>query len=185
MSDKPVLIVIDVQNGFNAPAMPPSNNPACEDNVRELLEVWRERNLPIVLVRHDSKNPNSVLAPGQSGNDFQPGIDGPHDLLVSKSVNSAFYGEPDLKTWLDASNYKKLVICGIQTNYCCETTARMAGNMGYEVEFVLDAMRTFDLTDSTGKVYPADLLHQVTAVNLDGEFARVVTSQDVCEALAD
>jgi nicotinamidase-related amidase len=184
MNNKPVLIVIDVQNGFRNPAMPPSNNPECEDKVRELLSVWRERKLPIVLVRHDSKNPNSVLAPGQAGNDLQEGIDGEHDLLVSKSVNSAFYGEPDLKTWLDASNYKKLVICGIQTNYCCETTARMAGNMGYEVEFVLDAMRTFDLTDSDGKVYPAELLHQVTAVNLDGEFAKVVSTQQVREALA-
>ncbi len=180
-----VLIVIDVQNGFSNPAMPSSNNPDCEDNVRRLLALWRERKWPIVLVRHDSKNPKSVLAPGQSGNDFQEGIDGSHDLLVSKSVNSAFYGEPDLKTWLDASNYKKLVICGIQTNYCCETTARMAGNLGYEVEFVLDAMRTFDLTDSEGKVYPAELLHQVTAVNLDGEFAKVVSTNQLCEALAD
>jgi nicotinamidase-related amidase len=185
MKTDSVLIVIDVQNGFRNPAMPESNNPECEDNVRQLLAVWRERKLPIVLVRHDSKNPNSVLAPGQIGNDLQPGIDGPHNLLVSKSVNSAFYGEPDLKTWLDASNYKKLVICGIQTNYCCETTARMAGNMGYEVEFVLDAMRTFALTDSTGKVYSAELLHEVTAVNLDGEFAKVVSTNDVCEALAD
>ena len=181
----PVLIVIDMQNGFQNPAMPPSNNPGCEANVQLLLATWRAAGLPIVLVRHDSKNPNSVLAPGQSGNDFQLGIDGPRDLLVSKSVNSAFYGEPDLKTWLDASNYKKLVICGIQTNYCCETTARMAGNMGYEVEFVLDAMRTFDLTDAEGKTYPAELLHQVTAVNLDGEFAKVVSTNKVCEALAD
>lgn len=185
MFDQPVLIVIDVQNGFRNPAMPPSNNPECEDNVRKLLSVWRERGLPVVLVRHDSKNPSSVLAPGQSGNDLQEGIEGDHDLLVSKSVNSAFYGEPDLKTWLDVSNCKKLVICGIQTNYCCETTARMAGNMGYEVEFVLDAMRTFDLTDDAGKTYPAELLHQVTAVNLDGEFAKVVTTDQVCKALAD
>ncbi len=174
---RPVLIVIDMQNGFQNPAMPPSNNPACEGNVLSLLATWREKGLPVVLVRHDSKNPGSVLAPGQSGNDLQVGIDGPHDLLVSKSVNSAFYGEPDLKTWLDASNYKKLVICGIQTNYCCETTARMAGNMGYDVDFVLDATRTFDLKDSEGNVVSAETLSKITAVNLDGEFAKVVSTE--------
>jgi nicotinamidase-related amidase len=185
MSQPQVLIVIDVQNGFRNPAMPPSNNPACEDNVRRLLALWRERNWPVVLVRHDSKNPSSVLAPGQQGNDLQPGIDGAHNLLVSKSVNSAFYGEPDLKSWLEASNYKKLVICGIQTNYCCETTARMAGNLGYEVDFVLDATRTFDLNDSEGAVVTADTLSKITAVNLDGEFATVVSTDSVISGSGD
>lgn len=174
---EPVLVVIDMQNGFQAEAMPPSNNPACEANVLRLLDAWREKNLPIVLVRHDSKKQGSVLAPGQSGNDLQPGIEGKHDLLVTKSVNSAFYGEPDLHQWLQAAGYSKLVICGIQTNYCCETTARMAGNLGYDVDFVLDATRTFDLTDQSGNVVKAEILYQITAVNLHPEFAQVVSTE--------
>jgi nicotinamidase-related amidase len=183
MTSSPVLIVIDVQNGFRSASMPPSNNPDCEANVLRLLEAWREMNLPIVLVRHDSISPGSVLAAGQSGNELQTGIDGKHDLLVTKSVNSAFYGEPDLQSWLQAAGYTKLVICGIQTNMCCETTARMAGNLGYDVDFVLDATRTFDLTDSDGNTVTADTLAKVTATNLHGEFATVVSTNSALAEL--
>ena len=184
MAKPPVLVVIDVQNGFKHPSMPPSNNPACEANVKRLLNNWRNREWPVVLVRHDSKSPNSVLRPGQAGNEFQPGIDGVKELLVTKSVNSAFYGEPDLHKWLYAGDYSRIVICGIQTNYCCETTARMAGNLGYDVDFVIDATRTFDLTDDAGNVVPAAVLAKVTAVNLDGEFARVLTTERLLAEIA-
>ena len=176
MKNEKVLVVIDMQNGFNDPAMPATNNPACDSNVLALLGKWRAEGWPIVLVRHDSKGATSVLRPGQSGNDLMPGIDGKHDLFVTKSVNSAFYGEPDLNQWLKASGYSNLVICGIQTNYCCETTARMAGNLGYSVEFVLDATRTFDLTDMSGNRVSADELSRITATNLHGEFATVVST---------
>ena len=180
MTTKPkTLIVIDMQNGFNDPAMPASNNPACDANVLALLGKWRAEGWPIVLVRHDSKGATSVLRPGQAGNDFMPGIGGVHDLLVAKTVNSAFYGEPDLESWLNAAGLNQLVICGIQTNYCCETTARMAGNLGYSVEFVLDATRTFDLTDLDGNVVTADELSRITATNLHGEFATVVKTADL------
>ena len=176
MNTEKVLVVIDMQNGFNDPAMPPSNNPSCDDNVRALLAKWRSEGWPVVLVRHDSKGASSVLRPGQAGNDLMPGIDGSNDLFVTKSVNSAFYGEPDLHAWLQNSGYQNLVICGIQTNYCCETTARMAGNLGYSVEFVLDATRTFDLTDMNGNRVSADELSRITATNLHGEFATVVST---------
>ncbi|MDP1712107.1 MAG: isochorismatase family protein [Candidatus Nanopelagicaceae bacterium] len=46
------------------------------------------------------------------------GIGGPHDLLAAKTVNSAFYGTPDLEVWLARNKYGDLVICGITTNYC-------------------------------------------------------------------
>lgn len=176
MKNTKVLVVIDMQNGFNDQAMPATNNPSCDDNVRALLAKWRAKHWPIVLVRHDSKGASSVLRPGQPGNDLMPGIDGEHQLLVTKSVNSAFYGEPDLHVWLQGSGFQNLVICGIQTNYCCETTARMAGNLGYSVEFVLDATRTFDLVDMDGVRVSADELSRITATNLHGEFATVVTT---------
>ncbi|MDP1711723.1 MAG: cysteine hydrolase family protein [Candidatus Nanopelagicaceae bacterium] len=179
MEKKTALIVIDVQEGFNQESWGPSNNPDCEDNIRKLLDTWRSNEWPVVLVRHDSVSPNSSLRPGQPGNDFMPGIFGKHDLLVSKSVNSAFYGSPDLDAWLKNKGYKAIVICGITTNHCCETTARMAGNLGYDVTFVIDATRTFDFKDMEGQVIKADEMARVTATNLNGEFARVVTTKDV------
>ena len=60
-------------------------------------------------------------------------------------MNSAFYGDIDLHAWLTERGIGEIVVCGIQTNMCVETTARMAGNLGYDVTVALDATRTFDL----------------------------------------
>lgn len=179
MVTKPVLVVIDVQQGFLDSSWGPSNNPACESNIRHLLTLWRAAQYPVVLVRHDSLVESSPLRPHQAGNQFQDGIDGDCDLLITKSVNSAFYGTPSLDAWLKHNSYSELVICGITTNHCCETTARMAGNLGYKVTFVLDATRAFDSRTLDGDVVTAEEVYQMTATNLNGEFADVVMTADV------
>lgn len=182
MAPLPVLLVIDVQRGFADPRWGPRDNPACESNIHRLLEAWRERGMPVVLVRHDSVTPDSPLRPGQPGNDLLQGVDGPHALLVTKSVNSAFYGSPDLHAWLQQEGISEVVICGITTNHCCETTARMAGNLGYDVTFVIDATHTFDRTGPDGIVIPAEDVARMTAANLHGEFATVLATQAVIDA---
>jgi nicotinamidase-related amidase len=179
MSKNPVLVVIDVQKGFLDPKWGNSNNPDCENNIRHLLKMWRDAKFPVVLVRHDSSSAASPLRPNQEGNDFQEGIYGEHDLLVTKTVNSAFYGSPSLDEWLKQNDYSELVICGITTNYCCETTARMAGNLGYKVKFVLDATRAFDSKKLNGDSVAAEDIYQMTATNLSGEFAEVVLTSEV------
>lgn len=171
---KRALIVIDVQKGFSAwDEKGERNNPDCEENVAKLIAGWREAKQPIVFVRHDSMMENSVLRPGQPGNDFKDVVSGEPDLLVTKSVNSAFYGKPDLYQWLQNSGINAVAICGIQTNMCCETTARMAGNLGLDTWFILDATHTF-AKSFQGKKVSAEELAMTTAVNLSGEFAEVI-----------
>lgn len=181
MSEKNALIVIDVQQGFNnLEHWGARNNPQCEDNIRSLLAHWRGKDWPVVLVKHDSKSPNSPLRPGQPGNDFKEGIEGEHALLVTKHVNSAFYGTPDLDKWLKKSGISAVTICGITTNHCCETTARMAGNLGYDVTFVLDATHANDQKDPDGNVMKADDMARATATNLQGGgFATVRSTAEV------
>jgi nicotinamidase-related amidase len=175
MDASTALIVIDVQRAFDdAARWGARNNPSCESNVVALIADWRERRRPIVFVRHDSIEPGSPLAPSSPGNAFKDAITGEPDLLVAKQTNSAFYGEPDLHAWLQARGIGSLAICGITTNHCCETTARMAGNLGYETLFVLDATHTFDRSGPDGVVLSADDLTRATATNLHGEFAQVV-----------
>jgi nicotinamidase-related amidase len=175
------LLVVDLQQGFEDPSRPPRDNPACEANVRALVDAAQARGDAVVLVRHDSTVPTSSLAPGHPGNAFKPILDGVEpDLLVPKHVHSSFHGEVDLHAWLTQRGIRDLIVCGIQTNRCCETTTRVAGDLGYDVRFVRDATHTFDEPDPDGGPdLPAALLSRVTAANLDGHFARVVTTAEV------
>ena len=165
------LIVVDVQRAFDDPALGPRNNPECDANVAALLADFRARGQPVVVVRHDSVEEGSPLRPGEPGNALKAYVGAEADLLVTKSVNSAFLGEPALGGWRRERGIERIVVCGIQTNMCCETTARMGGNLGFDVRFVLDATHTFDHGG-----FDAETLSRVTAANLDGEFATVVTT---------
>ncbi|RKT07753.1 nicotinamidase-related amidase [Streptomyces sp. 3211.6] len=181
------LIVIDVQKGFDdASFWGPRNNPAAEENIAALMDAWQESGRPLVLVQHASSRPGSVLAPDRPGYAFKEFVAdrlGQESLLVTKTVNSSFYGTPDLADWLTARGVRQLVVVGIQTNMCVETTARMAGNLGYDVVVPLDATHTFDLAGPAGLSLTADQLAAATAVNLQGGgFARVVTTTEVLAA---
>ena len=123
------LLVIDVQTGFDDPRWGRRNNPDCEGNIRRLIAFWRKHARPIVFVRHDSRSPDSPLFADSAGNAFKPEVGGEPDLLVVKHTNSAFYGTPDLRAWLDERGYDAVTVCGITTNHCCETTARPIPNV--------------------------------------------------------
>jgi nicotinamidase-related amidase len=181
VSADPVLIVIDVQQGFRDPLWGANGNPAALANISSLVSHWRSKKLPIVVVKHNSKHPDSPLFSGSPGNDLEPFLDGPRDAVIQKSVNSAFYGTPDLHLWLAKRSFRNIVICGITTNKCCETTARMAGNLGYKTSFVIDATDAFDLTHADGAITPASDVMRMTAANLDREFATVMTTQQALE----
>jgi nicotinamidase-related amidase len=182
--DRTALLVVDVQKGFEDPVWGERNNPGAEDNIAALVEAWRAQGQPVVFVRHDSAEDGSPFTPGQPGNDLDPMLTGAPDLLVTKSVNSAFHGEPDLAEWLRGEGIERVAVCGIQTNMCCETTARVAANLGFDMDFVLDATYTFGLPSRDGGTLSADELARVTAANLDPEFGRVLTTRDAVELVA-
>ncbi len=174
------LIVVDVQKGFDDEAhWGPRNNPECERNIQALADRWSELGYPLVFVRHDSRESGSPLRPGCPGNALQDFLSHGPSLLVTKSVNSAFYGLPDLHEWLTERQIRTLVICGATTNFCCETTARMAGNLGYDVRFVLDATFTHAHRALDGSVISADEMARVSAANLNGEFAEIVSTEEL------
>ncbi|AJF65780.1 cysteine hydrolase family protein [Streptomyces vietnamensis] len=186
INENAALVVIDVQKGFEQEFWGRRNNPEAEANIAALIDAWQETGRPVVFVRHDSPRAGSPLEPGTEGNAFKDFVEerrgkgsGP-ELFVTKSVNSAFYGEPDLDAWLKGAGVEQFVVVGIQTNMCNETTARMGGNLGYDVLFPLDAMHTFDLAGPFGWTQTAEELTRATAVSLHGgRFARVVSTEDV------
>ncbi len=190
-TDAAALIVIDVQAGFDDPSWGPTTNyPDCENNIAHLLQYWQtDGRGPIIIVQHDSPSPQSPLHAEQPGNALKDFVaQAPADLLIRKQVNSAFHGEPDLHQWLTTNRIKDLVICGIQTNMCIETTARVGGNLGYRVTVPWDATRTFDLRTTVpglGDVHTtAREIIQMTALNLQGGRFAVVTTTDDLMGLA-
>lgn len=179
-TDSTALIVVDVQKGFDDETFwGGRNNPDCESNVAKLITAWREQDWPVVFVRHASKSASSPLREGTTGFEFKDVITGEPDLLITKSVHSAFYGDQDLDGWLKEHGITGVAVCGIQTNMCCETTARMASDLGYEMIFVLDATHTFDITTPSRKVYRAREIARHTAVTLEADFGKVMSTTDL------
>lgn len=176
-----VLLAIDMQVGFDQ--FPGRNNPECEANLAAVQAAWRKARRPAWHVRHDSTEPNSVFRPGQPGNAFKPQT-APRDgePVVPKSVHSAFIGT-DLEGRLQRAGCETLFIAGIQTNFCVASTARMAGNLGYTTFVVGDACATFPQKLLSGQAVEAQLAHDIALGELHGEFATVVSSKDVLDAL--
>ncbi|WP_300978623.1 cysteine hydrolase family protein, partial [Flavobacterium sp.] len=145
-SDKPALLLIDIQKGFDNVAYwgGQRNNLEAENKAGELLKLWRKHQLPIFHIQHCSKNPTSLLHENNKGNEFKDVVKPFNDeVIIKKDVNSAFIGT-NLKGQLDDQQISKIVIVGLTTDHCVSTTARMAGNLGFDTFIVSDATATFD-----------------------------------------
>ena len=181
LQDKPALILIDIQKGFDDINYwgGNRNNLDAENNASKLLNLWRQKNLQVFHIKHCSTNPQSRLAEGNVGNEFKKvvkPING--EPIIKKRVNSAFIGT-DLKQKLDGDKIEKVVIVGLTTDHCVSTTTRMAGNYGYDTFIVNDAVATFDKIGFNGEKYPAKLIHDTALASLHGEFATVVNTLDL------
>lgn len=178
-TDRPALILVDIQKGFDNIEYwgGQRNNPDAEENVAELLRLWRKHQLPVFHIKHCSSNPDSLLNEANEGNDFKDLVKPiSSEPIIKKNVNSAFIGT-DLKEQLDNLKITKLVIVGLTTDHCISTTTRMAGNLGFDTFLVSDATATFNKKGPEGQNYPAGLIHKTALASLNGEFARIVTTE--------
>ena len=181
---KTALLVIDVQMAFVADdaAGALRSCPEAEQNVELLLQKFRERGNKIVHVHHhglDKSDPFHSDNPGAAVQPFAAPLD--DETVVIKNVASAFVGT-SLEEDLRKAGIERLVISGATANHCAESTARSAGNLGFETIYVSDAVWAYDATGPDGAYHSADQIHSVTLSNLDGEFATVMATQDILVA---
>lgn len=99
-------------------------------------------------------------------------------MVIEKSVHSAFIGTP-LQRLLEERGITSVAICGVITNNSVEATARMSGNLGFDTIVVSDATATFGRRDYAGTWRSADEVHAMSLANLEGEYARIVTTQEL------
>ena len=178
------LLVIDMQVGFDNPAWGRRNNPMAEANVAAAIAAWRAAAGPVIHVHHDSPNASGLLrrdTPGNAAKAQATPIE--REKVYRKRVNSAFIGT-SLEADLRNLGIDSLVIAGLTTNHCISTTARTAGNLGFETFVLADATATFDRLNLDGKLRFAEDVHDAALSDLQGEFAEVVDTKSALAALA-
>jgi nicotinamidase-related amidase len=183
------LLLIDVQVGVDVLGhwggpTGRRNNPGAESVMADLLTRWRAAARPVAFTRHDSREAASPLKfslpSGAQKPGFEPAAD---DIVVTKDVNSGFIGT-SLEVDLRRRGVDRLVIAGFFTNFCVETTTRMAGNLGFDTYLVHDGCATTNRVGPDGVDHDPVLVHQMSIANLHGEFCTAITGADARRLLA-
>lgn len=180
---KPALILVDMQQGLDDPWYGTRNNPEAEANAARLLSAWRDHGWPLVHIQHLSTNPESPLYPGKPGVPHKPEVvPVAGEEVMQKNVNSGFIGT-NLEQFLREHNVTRVVIAGLTTNHCVETTTRMSGNLGFDTYLAHDACAAHDLTGPDGSHYSADQVHAMSVANIASEFATVLSTNQIIESI--
>ena len=167
------LIVIDAQESFrHRDYWSPEDVPAFIDRQQALIDGAMARGIPVVQILHVEEQSAFSLASGHVRT-LEPLSIAP-DAVFHKHRHSALVGS-GLPVWLAERGIRRLIISGIRTEQCCETTTRQASDSGYEVDFVSEATLTFAMTGADGRRWSAQEIKARTELVLAGRFARIAT----------
>lgn len=177
------LLLIDVQVGVDVlshwgGSNGRRNNPDAEAKMSQLLAAWRNAKLQVAFTRHDSRELASPLKFSLPTGAQKPGFEPTAgEIVVEKDVNSGFIGT-DLEIQLRRAKISRLAIVGFFTNFCVETTTRMAGNLGFDTYLIEDCCSTSNRIGPDGVDRDPELVHAMTVANLHGEFCTAIKFAD-------
>jgi nicotinamidase-related amidase len=169
------LVVIDAQESFRyRPYWDAAELPRFLDKLQQLVNGARARGMPVLQVFHvEDSGPFSLL----SGNVVtMTGLELEPTAVFYKRSHSALVGS-GLDVWLIRAGIRRLIVSGLRTEQCCETTARHAYDLGFEVDYVTEATLTFAMTDRHGRVWSPAEIRERTELVLDRRFARITTAE--------
>jgi nicotinamidase-related amidase len=184
---KTCLIVIDAQESFrHRPYYTEHDMPSYLDAQNTLIEGCTAKGIPIVRIFHVDGPASKDNAFAVESGHVKP-IQGLADFQAAatfqKSRHSALVGT-GLEVWLNQNQIGKIIISGIRTEQCCETTTRHASDLGYAVDYALDATLTWDMRQSDGSTLSAADIKMRTATVLQDRFAQVSTAHDALARIA-
>ena len=177
------LLVVDAQKGINdlqhwGGVNGRRNNPDAEEHIRTLSDAFRTAGLSVIFTVHDSRQAVSPLKLDAPGGAFLDGI-GPRadELVIRKDINSGFVGT-NLEVELRRRSINRLVTVGYFTNFCVESSVRMAGNMGYDSYLLPEACATCNRIGFDGVDYDPQVVHDLAVASMNGEFATALLVQN-------
>ncbi|QZA82466.1 isochorismatase family protein [Deefgea piscis] len=171
------LLVIDVQQSFlQAPYFNASDMPLYQAKQIELITACQRQHIPVIRIFHVEKTGHFSKASGWvKPMDFLPPH---HGLEFEKTVHNALLGS-GLHEYLQQQGIQHLIISGIRTEQCCETTARVGSDLGYSIDFVTEATLTFAMQHANGQSFSAKEIKTHTELVLSGRFARICSIEQL------
>jgi nicotinamidase-related amidase len=172
-SSKTALLVIDAQDSFrHSPYWSDRDVSLFANRLQILIDGAKSFGIVVVQIFHVEETGAFSIASGYvktlAGLRITP------DVVFQKRSHSALIGS-GLDVWLVQHGIRRLIISGIRTEQCCETTTRHASDSGYEVDYVTEATLTFAMMDRHGKSWSPEEIKARTELVLEGRFARIVT----------
>lgn len=172
MSDT-ALLVIDVQDSFRyAPYWSEVDLPFFLERIQSLINGAMARSIPVLQIFHIDDDKHFSLSSGFIKT-LAPLVISP-DAVFHKHRHSALVGT-GLDVWLTKHGIRRLIISGIRTEQCCETTTRHASDQGWDVDYVTEATLTFSMTHANGHSFTPAEIKTRTELVLAGRFARITT----------
>jgi nicotinamidase-related amidase len=174
--EQSALLVIDAQDSFKAtPRWERRNNLNFEKNVSALIDAYRAAGRPVIFFLHNDDDP--YFEPGSPYVKLMDFIERrPEEALIYKNTRNCFTST-GLGALLLKHNVRRIVVTGIQTEQCCETTTRVAADLGYAVDFVTEATMTFPIPnhDVPGEELGVEEVTCRTEYALRKRFATIAT----------
>lgn len=179
------LLIVDVQNSFLLGARWQRRSTPCfEENITRLLALYRAHQLPIFFVLHHDQDPGFREGDAEVAlMDFlEPR---PAEPILHKHTRNCFTSTR-LQPMLLERGVRRLLVTGIQTEQCCETTARVGSDLGFAVDFVTECTRTFPIPnwDRPGEELGTDEVIERTEYALRRRFARIRQVEEIASELA-
>jgi nicotinamidase-related amidase len=140
------VIVIDVQESFRQrPLWQAVSTPDIVDRVNRLVSAARVQGDLVVWVLHTEPGSETPFDPASGHVRLMDGLAPAEGEPVVRKTSVNAFTTTNLGQLLTLRGIRELVVCGIQTEQCCETTTRVASDLGYEVTFAIDATATFPI----------------------------------------
>lgn len=178
------LVIVDIQNDyFPGGALPLEGSEQAGEQAAKLLAGFREKALPVIHIQHLSTRPGATFfLPGTIGADINPLVRPKEgEKHIVKHAPSAFKGT-DLLEHLKAIGADQLVVAGMMTHMCIDSTVRAAFDLGFACTLARDACATRALV-LDGKSIPAAQVHESFLAGMNGLFAQLATTEEIVQAL--